>query len=801
MNKRTESLRENLLASEPALCPERAELLTAAWRETEGRPILTRRAAGFAAILRGMSIYISPGELLVGNQASTPRAAPFFPEFAVAWLRRELHDLPTRRIDPFRVSPATEAALLGVMDYWQGKTHNDLVGALNAQLLPAEVLAAYDASSSCVNQVMTNFGRTGSGDGHVVAGYGRVIRTGFTGLIEQAQTMLGGLDLRRPENLDKRLFYHSVIIALEAAIAYAGRYGALAEQMAADEADRTRQAELRQIAAICRRVPAYPARTLHEALQFYWFLQLLIQVESDGHSISPGRFDQTVYPYYAADLEAGRLTRAQTLELVECFWLKCCEVNKVREWAAAQFLSGYPMFQAITLGGQTSAGREATNELSYICLEATANLQLPQPTVVVRVHDGSPDEFLLAASRCVLNHGGGMPGFFSDEVVIPSLLNAGLPLEDARDWCVMGCSEFQVAGKFNTGNGGLCHVNVLKILELALNGGTNPATGQCPCPGEGTLSTFRSFDAVWEAFRRQLRYYLGLVPILDGITSRVYEELTPTPFLSALLDHRLEIGRDVSRGGGPNYRNLQSLVQGIPNAADSLAAIKKLAFDERRLTGAELMEALRTDFQGPRGEEIRQLLLNRAPKYGNDDDSVDLLAADLFRQYAQEITRYTPPRGGYYGPSIQSLSGNVPQGRRVGATPDGRRAWAPLADNASPSPGADRRGPTAVLQSAAKLDSVLASNGAILNLKFHPSALRGEGQLHKFVALIRSFVDLKGMQVQFNVLSAELLRDAQLHPEQYRNLVVKVAGYSALFSMLDKELQDQIVARTTHSLD
>jgi len=801
VNKRTESLRENLLASEPALCPERAELLTAAWRETEGRPILTRRAAGFAAILRGMSIYISPGELLVGNQASTPRAAPFFPEFAVAWLRRELHDLPTRRIDPFRVSPATEAALLGVMDYWQGKTHNDLVGALNAQLLPAEVLAAYDASSSCVNQVMTNFGRTGSGDGHVVAGYGRVIRTGFTGLIEQAQTMLGGLDLRRPENLDKRLFYHSVIIALEAAIAYAGRYGALAEQMAADEADRTRQAELRQIAAICRRVPAYPARTLHEALQFYWFLQLLIQVESDGHSISPGRFDQTVYPYYAADLEAGRLTRAQTLELVECFWLKCCEVNKVREWAAAQFLSGYPMFQAITLGGQTSAGREATNELSYICLEATANLQLPQPTVVVRVHDGSPDEFLLAASRCVLNHGGGMPGFFSDEVVIPSLLNAGLPLEDARDWCVMGCSEFQVAGKFNTGNGGLCHVNVLKILELALNGGTNPATGQCPCPGEGTLSTFRSFDAVWEAFRRQLRYYLGLVPILDGITSRVYEELTPTPFLSALLDHRLEIGRDVSRGGGPNYRNLQSLVQGIPNAADSLAAIKKLAFDERRLTGAELMEALRTDFQGPRGEEIRQLLLNRAPKYGNDDDSVDLLAADLFRQYAQEITRYTPPRGGYYGPSIQSLSGNVPQGRRVGATPDGRRAWAPLADNASPSPGADRRGPTAVLQSAAKLDSVLASNGAILNLKFHPSALRGEGQLHKFVALIRSFVDLKGMQVQFNVLSAELLRDAQLHPEQYRNLVVKVAGYSALFSMLDKELQDQIIARTTHSLD
>ena len=800
MNTRTESLRDSLLATEPALCPERARLLTAAWRETEGQSILTRRAAGFAAIVRGMSISIRPGELLVGNQASTPRAAPFFPEFAVAWLTREMNDLPTRRIDPFRVSPDAKAALLPVIEYWQGKTHNDLVRSLNAQLLPPEAQAAFDASASSVNQVMTNFGRTTSGDGHVVASYDRVIRTGLAGLIAEARSRRAALDLRHPENLEKGLFYQSVIPSLEAAIAFAERYAALAERMAAAEADPARAAELRQIAAVCRRVPAHPARTFPEALQCYWFLQLLIQLESDGHSISPGRFDQVLHPYYAADVATGRLTREQALELVECFWLKCCEVNKVREWAAAQFLSGYPMFQTVTLGGQTPAGQDATNELSYLCLEATANLRLPQPTVVVRVHDGSPEEFLLAASRCLLRHGGGMPGFFSDEVAIPSLLNAGLRLEDARDWCVMGCSEFQVAGKFNTGNGGLCHVNVLKILELALHGGTNPATGQCLCPGEGDLASFRSFDEVWDAFRRQLRYYLGLVPILDCITSRAYEELTPTPFLSALIDSRLEIGQDVSRGGGPNYRNLQSLAQGIPNVADSLAAIQTLVFEEKRLSGAELLEALRADFQGPRGEEIRRLLLNRAPKYGNDDDSVDLLAARVFREYAQEITRHTPPRGGYYGPSIQSLSGNVPQGRRVGATPDGRRAGSPLADNASPSPGADRLGPTAVLKSVAKLDAVLASNGTILNLKFHPSALRGEGQLRKFVALIRSFVDLKGRQVQFNILSAELLRAAQAHPEQYRNLVVKVAGYSALFSMLDKDLQDQIIARTTHAL-
>jgi formate C-acetyltransferase len=363
----------------------------------------------------------------------------------------------------------------------------------------------------------------------------------------------------------------------------------------------------------------------------------------------------------------------------------------------------------------------------------------------------------------------------------------------------MGCSELQVAGKFNTGNGGLCHVNILKILELALNGGRNPETGQCPCPGNGTLATFESFDEVLAAYRQQLRYYLGLVPVLDGITSYAYEALTPTPFLSALIDHRLEIGKDVSTGGGPNYRNLQSFAQGLANVADSLAAIKKLIFEERRLSARELLEVLATDFGGPRGESIRQMLL-QAPKFGNDDDYVDGIAAQVWRDFAQEITRYTPPRGGYYGPSIQSVSANVPQGERVGATPDGRRARAPLADNASPSPGADRHGPTAVLKSAAKLDYVLASNGTILNLTLHPTALKREDQLDRFTALIRSFIDLKGMQVQFNILSADVLRDAQRHPENYRNLVVKVAGYSALFALLDADLQDQLIARTTHVL-
>ncbi|MHB1415763.1 MAG: glycyl radical protein [Chloroflexota bacterium] len=800
MTARTQNLKESLLAIDPELCPERATLFTAAWRQREGQPVILRRAAAFAAVLRQMSIYIRPGELVVGNQASKPRAAPVFPEYAVEWLGREIDDLPTRPLDRFQVSAETKLALGGVVEYWRGKTHSDLVKSLTRHALPEDALAAFDFATFNCNQVVSNLGRTNNGDGHVVADYARAMAVGFLATIAEARQRMAELDLTRPENLEKKIFYEAVIISLEAVIDFADRYAALAEQLAAAESDPIRRAELLGIAETCRLVPAHPARTFREALQAYWFVHLLIHIEADGHSISPGRFDQHLYHYYEADLAAGRLTRDEALELVECFWLKCCEMNKVREWAYTHFMSGYPLFQAVTLGGQDREGADATNDLSYICLEATGNLNLPAPTAIVRVHDGTPDEFLLAAARCVVRHGGGMPGFFSDEVAIPALMRSGVTLEDARDWAVMGCSELQVGGKFNTGTGGVCHVNLLKALELALYGGTNPATGLNLSPTGGDLTTYGNFAELMEAFCQQLRYYLRLVPIMDTVTCTAFAQLSPTPFLSAVLDHRVAVGKDVSQGGGPNYRNLMCFGLGITNVANALAAVKKLVFEEKALDAAELLEVLRSDFAGLRGEEIRQMLLNRAPKYGNDDDYVDSLAKDVFRDFAQELARYEPARGGCYGPTTQSLTSNVPYGQRVGATPDGRRAWEPLADNSSPSPGTDTHGPTAVLKSVAKLDHILATNGTILNLKFHPSALEGEDRLRKFASLVRTFFDLKGLQVQFNVLSADLLRDAQAHPEQYRNLVVKVAGYSALFSTLDRKLQDQLIERTTHYL-
>lgn len=800
MSARTERLRDNLIETQPEICPERALMLTAAYRETEGQPLIIRRAMAYARVLEGMSIYISPGELIAGNQARKPRAAPLFPEYASTWLERELAELPKRPTDRFLVREEDEKPLREALQYWRGKTHLDLVKALTRQVLPDDARDAFNFDNSTLNQAVCNYGRVNNGDGHVILDYAWLLRTGLRNVIEKAKGLMTALDITRGDDIERRLFYQAAIISLEAAIAFAERFAVLAMEQAAVEMDPTRKAELEAVAEICHRVPAYPARNFWEAVQFCWFLHLLTQIESNGHSMSLGRFDQYLFPYYQADLDAGHITKERVLELVECFWIKCSEINKVREWAHTHYLGGCPLFQTLTIGGVTRDGEDATNQLSYQCLDATANMKLPQPTVIVRSHNKSPEEFLLEAGRCVVLHGGGIPGFFNDEVVIPSLLRVGVTLEDARDWGVMGCAEPQVGGRFNTGGGGATQVNLLKLLEMALNRGVNPNNGVCLCPVDGDLSTFRSIEDVEAAFRKQIEYFVRFIPLMDNVTSLAYAQLTPTPFLSGLLEHRLAAGKDVSMGGEPGYHLVPSFGLGVTNVANSLAAINRLLFDEKRLSGAELSDALRENFAGPRGEEIRQMLLNRAPKYGNDDDYVDLLAKRTLNEFVHEVDRYRPMRGGHFAPTTQSLTVNVPLGQNVGATPDGRCAGEPLADNSSPSPGTDVKGPTAAVKSVAKLDHVVMSNGTIFNLKFHPSALDGESRLRKFVSLIRTFFDLKGFQVQFNVLSAEMLRDAQLHPERYRNLVVKVAGYSAFFASLDRELQDQLIARTTHRL-
>lgn len=799
--RRIQKLRSKVISTIPEICVERARLITEAYRETEELPMIIRRAKALEKILEEMTIYIGPGELIVGNQASKVRAAPIFSEFSIDWIEEELDEFSKRPQEKFLISEEAKGQLKEVLGYWKGKTHCDRVNSLISLSLPDTLFKAWDPQTGSLNQVIAKRQRIFDGDGHIIANYEKVLRKGLNGIIEEVQEELNSLDLTKPETLQKILFLQAAGISCRATIKFANRFAKEARRLANKEKSSMRRAELKKIAQMCEWVPANPARTFWEALQSYWLVHLIIQIESNGHSISFGRFDQYLYPFYKKDIDERKITRDEALELTECFWIKSNEIIKLRPWCCTRWFSGYPMYQALTIGGQAPDGRDSTNELSYLCLEATAEVKLPQPTVVVAVHSGTPKEFLLKCCETLVRHGGGLPTFFNGEVIVPLLTNIGVSLKDARNWAIVGCAESVVPAKFVPLTGADCQFNLLKILELALNNGVNPATGLQLCPENGDLTTFSSFNDVKEAYKKQVEFYVSLAPLLDTVTAQTYAELTPTPFLSTLIDFRIKIGRDVSEGGGPNYVSSNTLGHGIINVGNALAAIKKLVFEEKLITLSELKDALDANFEERRGEEIRQMLINKALKYGNDNDYVDLITTEVSDYVLNVLERYTPIRGGKYGYSLQTISANIPQGELVGATPDGRKAGEALADNISAFPGTDIEGPTGVLKSAAKFDHESIVAGTILNLKFHPTAVKGEDKLRKLAELIRTyFVDLKGLQVQFNIVFADTLRDAQENPDKYRGLMVKVAGYSAFFTTLDKKVQDQIMTRTEHGM-
>jgi formate C-acetyltransferase len=433
-----------------------------------------------------------------------------------------------------------------------------------------------------------------------------------------------------------------------------------------------------------------------------------------------------------------------------------------------------------------------------LCLDVTAALKLVSPTVIARIHPESPDSFLHACCKTNLEHGGGFPGLFNDSVVIPALLNLGIPLEDARDWAVVGCAELVVPGKSCSITGGGGYFSLLKLLEIALNGGVNPATGICLCPGNGDLSTFRSYQEVEDAFRKQLEWYVRLTPMFANAICLAYAEGTPTPLLSAMMTDRIECALDASEGGGTSYNDTSVQGHNTANIGNALAALKKLVFEDGLISAEELKELLDSNFEGVRGEQVRQMLLNRAPKFGNDDDYVDLITRRAVNWFVDELKAFKPFRGGSFGPTLQTLTSNIPEGELIGATPDGRHAGDPTGDNASPAAGTDIAGVTATIKSVAKLEHEQHPNGTLFNLRVHPSVFDSPEGTVKFAALIRTFFELGGMQMQLTIVSADTLREAKIHPEQYANLVVKVAGYSALFNMLDSTFQDQIIERTEH---
>lgn len=778
---RVKNLVDGFRAARPEVFAERAILVTKSYFKTEGQPILLRRAQMMEEILDGVAVLIRDGELIVGCKTPAILGSPLYPEVACDWVEKELDTIALRPEAPFQVSEQTKTALLtDVFDYWRRKqVYNRIMDAL-----PDEVVLATQEGvffHYFLNRTI----------GHITVNYEHVLKKGFLGLKAEVNAEFKKINYEESGCLKKVNLLRAMSRCCDAAIHFAERYAKEAERLSMMESDLLRKAELKQIAKICRRVPAHPASTFPEALQSFYFIHLILNLETNSYAIGPGRFDQYLYPYYQADHAAGRLTREQAWELLACLWIKLNELTVVKEGGTAKASNTYNDFQNLNLAGQTVDGRDATNDLSYLCLDVTGSLRLPQPQISVLISEKTPEKFLAEACK-VVSLGFGMPAMFNEDEKTQALLHKGKTLEDARLGGINGCVELVVQGKDMMASSG--YFNMPKCLELALNNGVNPLTGTQLGPRTGALSELTTFDKLVEAFHQQMAYGINLKMIYDGIARQAYAEFCPVPFTSLLIDDCLKKGKDYHDGGA--HYNLP-LVCGVGTGtiADSLAAIKKLVYEEKKVSLEDLVEALRSDFKGY--ERIRQMLRNRAPKWGNGDDCVDTLAHDVVQMFTDELEKHHNEQGVPYAANMIPTTTHIWFGDLTGATPDGRQSRMPESEGISPVQGMDRNGPTAVIRSMARLDHARCC-GTLLNMKFHPSALSGEEGLQKFAHLIRTYFKLGGHHVQFNVLSSETLLAAQKHPEEYQDLVVRVAGYSDYFVRLSRDLQNEIISRTEH---
>lgn len=794
LTPRMNDFREKVLDKKPYICAERALLATESYRLYQNQPPVMKRALMLKNILEKMSIYIEDETLIVGNQAASNKDAPIFPEYTLEFVIDELDKFEKRDGDVFYITEETKAALRSIAPFWE----NNNLRAKGEALLPEEVNVFMETGFFGME------GKLNSGDAHLAVDYEQLLKIGLVGYEKRVRQLKAELDLCVPENIDKYVFYKAVLIVIEAVKTYADRFSLLAQEMA-ENAQSHRKDELLEISNICSKVPYEPASSFKEAIQSVWFIQLILQIESNGHSLSYGRFDQYMYPYLKADLEKGVITDEEAVELLTNLWIKTLTINKVRSQAHTFSSAGSPMYQNVTIGGQTPDKKDAVNKLSFLVLKSVAQTRLPQPNLTVRYYNGLNKEFL---DECieVMKLGTGMPAFNNDEIIIPSFIDLGVKEEDAYNYSAIGCVETAVPGKWGYRCTGMSYQNFPRILLAVMNDGVDVTSGKRFVKGYGYFRDMKSFEELQDAWDKSIREITRLSVIVENAVDLASERDVPDILCSTLTQDCIGRGKTIKEGGAV-YDFISGLQIGIANMADSLAAIKKLVFEEKKITPQQLWDALQDDFMSEENQKIQSMLINEAPKYGNDDDYVDQLVVEAYDSYINEIKKYPSTRyqrgpvGGIRYAGTSSISANVGQGYGTMATPDGRKAHTPLAEGCSPAHAMDKNGPTAVFKTVSKLPTHEITGGILLNQKVTPQMLATEENKEKLEMIIKTFFNrLHGYHVQYNVVSRETLIDAQKNPEKHRDLIVRVAGYSAFFNVLSKATQDDIIERTEQTL-
>lgn len=795
LTERMKEFREEVLDEKPYIDAQRAILATIAYKENLNQPRVMVRAKMLEKVLDHMSIYIEDKSLLAGNQATKNRNAPIFPEYTMEFVMKELDQFEKRDGDVFYITEKTKEQLREIAPFWQ----NNNLRARGEALLPEEVRVFMETG------VFGMEGKLNAGDAHLAVNYERILKDGLRGYEKRVKEYKASLDLTNPESIDKYCFYNAVLIVLEAVRNFANRYSVLAQDLAEKELNQERKIELLEISRICSKVPYEPAETFREAVQSVWFIQLILQIESNGHSLSYGRFDQYMYPYYNRDIKNGTIKESEALELLTCLWIKTLTINKVRSQAHTLSSAGSPMYQNVTIAGQTIDKKDAVNDLSFLVLKSVAQTRLTQPNLTVRYHKNINKHFL---DECVevMRLGFGMPALNNDEIIIPSFMDWQVKEEDTYNYSAIGCVETAVPGKWGYRCTGMSYINFPRMLLCTMNNGVDLTSNKRFTKGYGYFTEMESYEELLKAWDKTIREITRYSVIVENVIDKASERDVPDILCSALTDDCIARGKTIKEGGAV-YDFISGLQVGIANMADCLAAIKKLVYEEKKITKQELWDAILDDFSSPENKKIQEMLIREAPKYGNDDDYVDQLIVEAYDSYIEEIEKYPNTRynrgpiGGIRYAGTSSISANVGQGMSTMATPDGRNAFEPLAEGCSPAHNSDKNGPTAVFKSVSKLRTNKITGGVLLNQKMTPQMLSTEENRQKLELLIKTFFNrLHGYHVQYNIVSKETLIDAQKHPEKHKDLIVRVAGYSAFFNVLSKKTQDDIIGRTEQSL-